>query len=281
MTEPHVSNVSHTAHWVAAHRAVESARPDALFKDPYAERLAGPRGKAIVAGAAKHMRNGWPVVVRTKSIDDLVFSSIAEGCDYVLSLAAGLDTRPYRLALPASLRWIEADLPSIIDEKEGLLANETPACHLVREKVDLADPSARGAFLDRALANAHKALVITEGLLMYLPEDVVRALAGDLARPGVQWWVFDIVSPILRDAIVKGMKGQLTNAPIPFAPANGVAFFELLGWKTRDIHDYVRHARRLGRLPWFLRMVTKLPFPETNPRDIAKARWAAVIRLER
>jgi O-methyltransferase involved in polyketide biosynthesis len=49
--DPLVSNVSDTARWVAAYRAMESARPDALFRDPYADRLAGARGHAI--GAAQ------------------------------------------------------------------------------------------------------------------------------------------------------------------------------------------------------------------------------------
>lgn len=44
-----VSNVSDTARWVSAHRAKESARPDALFRDPLAERLAGQQGHAIAA----------------------------------------------------------------------------------------------------------------------------------------------------------------------------------------------------------------------------------------
>src|SRR6185369_17641435 len=49
MAAPLVSNVSDTARWVATYRAQETARPDALFKDPFAERLAGERGRAIAA----------------------------------------------------------------------------------------------------------------------------------------------------------------------------------------------------------------------------------------
>ena len=88
-----VSNVSDTARWVACYRAIKSARPDAIFKDPLAERLAGEKGKAIAARAAKNMHNGWPVIARTKVIDDLILASVAVGCDCVVNLAAGLDTR--------------------------------------------------------------------------------------------------------------------------------------------------------------------------------------------
>jgi O-methyltransferase involved in polyketide biosynthesis len=41
MSQPLVSNVSDTARWVAVYRAWESARPDALFRDAFAERFAG------------------------------------------------------------------------------------------------------------------------------------------------------------------------------------------------------------------------------------------------
>src|SRR5262249_27631991 len=102
MAEPVVSNVSDTARWVTILRAWETARPDGLFRDPYAERLGGRGGKRIAERfrSLKSTANGWPVITRTKLMDDLVLRSIGDGCDCVLNLAAGLDTRPYRLALP-------------------------------------------------------------------------------------------------------------------------------------------------------------------------------------
>jgi methyltransferase (TIGR00027 family) len=113
-------------------------------------------------------RNGWWLVARTKIIDDAITQAIADGCDRVLNLAAGLDTRPYRLQLPAEFTWVEADLPKLLEEKTRLLADQTPRCRLTRAAVDLADPGARAAFLDAALGGATKALVLTEGLLMYV-----------------------------------------------------------------------------------------------------------------
>jgi O-methyltransferase involved in polyketide biosynthesis len=80
MTEALIANVSDTARWVAVYRARETTRPDALFKDPFADRLAGERGLAIAAAAPRQTRNGWPWVVRTRLIDDLIQTSIKEGC---------------------------------------------------------------------------------------------------------------------------------------------------------------------------------------------------------
>src|SRR5579875_2745387 len=112
-----ITHVSDTARWTALHRATESARPDALFNDFLAARLAGEQGPAIVAKAPRSTRNGWWLVARTKIIDDAILKAIAGGCDRVLNLAAGLDTRPYRLDLPADFPWIEADLPKLLAEK--------------------------------------------------------------------------------------------------------------------------------------------------------------------
>jgi O-methyltransferase involved in polyketide biosynthesis len=73
---------------------VESARPDALFHDPLADRLAGERGRAIVAAAPRMIRSGWWLVARTKVIDDVIIEAIGDGCDRVLNLAAGLTVGP-------------------------------------------------------------------------------------------------------------------------------------------------------------------------------------------
>lgn len=278
MSRPLVSNVSDTARWVAAYRAWESARPDSLFHDPFAQRLAGERGTAIAKLMPRQARSGWPIIVRTKLIDELVLSSLAEGCDCVVNLAAGLDSRPYRMALPRGLSWIEADLPAMIEEKERLMADAQPVCRLTRRGVDLSDSVARTAFFEELTGTTRRALVITEGLLVYMNEDVVRSLARDLAdRSCVRWWLFDLASPNLLQMMQKTMGTELVNAPMKFAPAEGVAFFEAMGWKVQDVRSLMRGAVRLRRLPWFLRPFSLLPEPD--PRRLGNARWSAVIRL--
>ena len=178
------------------------------------------------------LRNGWWLVARTKIIDDAITDAIADGCDRVLNLAAGLDTRPYRLDLPADFTWVEADLPKLLAEKTQLLADQAPRCRLTRTAVDLADPQARDAFLDDALAGATKALVLTEGLLMYLDDRDVVALSGAIKRPEVAWWMLDFGGPGLRKMMNKKMADIRQNAPFRFAPENGLAFFEDLGWRV-------------------------------------------------
>jgi O-methyltransferase involved in polyketide biosynthesis len=79
-------------------------------------------------------RNDWWLVARTKLIDDAIAEAITNGCDRVLNLAAGLDTRPHRLELPADFTWVEADLPN-------LLADQVPRGRLTRTAVDLGRPA--------------------------------------------------------------------------------------------------------------------------------------------
>jgi methyltransferase (TIGR00027 family) len=278
MPRPLISNVSDTARWMAAYRAAESARRDALFNDPFAEGFAGDRGRMIAAAAPRLVRNGWWWVTRTKLIDDLVVEFVQHHCDRVLNLAAGFDTRPYRLDLPAELEWIEADLPELIDEKQRMLAGETARCQLSRIPVDLADGPSRSALLADATSGAQRTLVISEGLLLYLTEQQVRALSQDLHRIGVGGWITDVIAP----AIIRRMMRQmpsLDKAPMTFKPTEGVAFFEHEGWTVRAIRSILKQAGRWKRLPTVLRPVAYLPDP--NPRKLARAPWSGVVRFER
>src|SRR5947209_2390224 len=118
-----IENISDTARWVAFYRAVESDRPDAIFRDPYARRLAGERGEAIAQTLPGGRSSGWAMVVRTAVIDEILMRLVErEDIDSVLNLAAGLDARPWRLALPPTLLWTDADLPEILAYKQNALA---------------------------------------------------------------------------------------------------------------------------------------------------------------
>jgi methyltransferase (TIGR00027 family) len=188
-----IQHVSDTALMVAACRAIETARSDGLVRDPFADRLAGPRGDAILRGIT-----GWELMcfgigVRTRFLDDLVTETIArERIEVVLSVGAGLDTRPWRLELPSTLRWIEVDFPEMLHYKTRAMAAERPQCHLERMAADVTDPAQRAALF--AAAAEVPALMITEGLLMYLSGDTVHALAADAARHGVLFWLLDSTS---------------------------------------------------------------------------------------
>jgi len=119
-----IENVSDTARWVAAYRAMETRRRDAIFNDPFAERLAGERGARMAAGMPRKRDAASSMAIRTAVIDEIV-RELAGGVDLVVNLAAGLDARPWRLELPARLRWVDLDLPEILRYKTEIV-NDQP-----------------------------------------------------------------------------------------------------------------------------------------------------------
>lgn len=247
MADGAIHDVSDTALLIAAFRASESERPDALFADPFARVLAGERGLAIAAAHPQGYVTGWMTAIRTVIIDELILARVARGFDTVLNLGAGLDTRPYRLSLPAALRWIEADFPRMLERKQALLAGESPACRLERVGLDLADPAARRAFLARAMAGG-KVLVLTEGVLPYLDPAEAGGLADDLrARPEAAAWIVDYFAPQAVRLRGRAFRRRLKSAPFKFHPPDWAGFFAERGWRAGESVYLMEEAERRGR----------------------------------
>ena len=119
--EPLIRDISDTARWAAVFRARETDRPDAVFRDPFARRLAGARGEEIAEYLSAGNRQTWAWVTRTYLFDQFITEQVAQGVDMIVNLAAGLDARPYRMNLPASLNWVEVDLPELLCYKQEIL----------------------------------------------------------------------------------------------------------------------------------------------------------------
>jgi methyltransferase (TIGR00027 family) len=256
-----IRDVSDTAIWVAYYRAVETDRPDAIIRDPLAKVLVGERGAAIASAFARTGRyTAWSVIARTVIIDEYIQNALKEGVDAVVNLGAGLDTRPYRMDLPASLPWIEADFPHMVHFKEEKLRDQVPRCQLQRVGVDLSDNEARLEFLANVAPGAKRILVLTEGVIPYLTEGQVSDLARDLrARPQVALWVVEYFSEISYRYMKKfATTGQMANAPFQFFPSNWMEFFAQRGWQQQEIHFFGEIARRFRRtppMPWIARLV--------------------------
>src|SRR6201986_2593094 len=93
MTE--IENVSDTARWVAVYRAMETSRPDAIFRDPFAARLAGEKGNAIVDSMKRGRQMAGAIIVRTAVFDEIFRERIRNGnTDQIFNLAAGHEARP-------------------------------------------------------------------------------------------------------------------------------------------------------------------------------------------
>jgi len=283
MAEPNpIRNVSDTALWVAVYRAMETERSDALFSDPYARRLAGERGQAIVDAMPRGKSMSWPMVVRTAVMDEIIMRCVQQGARTVLNLAAGLDARPYRLPLPPTLRWLHVDLTDMVDYFRERMAAETPRCELEFITADLREADVRRDVFAKAALQG-PVLVITEGLLVYLERNQVSELAHDLhdvAR--ARWWLTDLASPMLLKFLEKQWQPKLTqgNAPFRFGPAEGTAFFEPYGWQETEFRSTWDESRRLDRMmpgAWLWTLLSK--FQSAQKREAGR-RMSGIVLLE-
>lgn len=274
-----VRNISDTARWVAYFRARETERPDALFRDPYAERLAGGRGFDIARTLPAGNKNEWAWVARTYLFDKFLKREIQEGAEVVLNLAAGLDARPYRMDLPETLQWVEVDLPETISYKKGVLSGERPSCKLEHVGLDLSDVEARRRLFAEVDCRLKKTVVMTEGLLIYMTEDEVRLLADNLgAATRFESWITDLTSPgQLR--VMQATTGKVLSevgAPFKFGPREGPDFFMRHGWAAGEVQGFLKTAAELNRAP--LELLALLPEPKRVPQSYP---WAGVCLLRR
>lgn len=187
------SSVGATALGVAAARATETLRADALIRDPFAQILVDATGKAtgwerLVAGDID-----WPdpeagriydrmvdyQATRTHFFDEYFLAAAAAGIRQVVILASGLDSRAYRLDWPAGTTVYEIDQPQVLKFKDSALAAHQPTAQRRGVAIDLREdwPAAlRAAGFDSAQPTAW----LAEGLLPYLPADAQDNLFRDI-----------------------------------------------------------------------------------------------------
>lgn len=265
-----MQNIADTAYLVAMYRALESERADALFDDPYARTLAGGKGAMLVEVLGEKEKITNAIALRTRLIDEQIEKLVqSKKIDTVLNLAAGLDTRPYRLNLPSSLRWIEVDFPEIITEKEQKLQGATPVCTLERIKLDITDTYLRKRLFAEITKSCKQALVITEGLLSYLPEPQVASIAADIYEQSkLNWWLFELESGNVLDNYEQIYARRIFdqyfasgNKTLLFAPHEGTSFFQRYGWRVAESLSVWKELRRLKRqvkLAWLIEAVMSL-----------------------
>ena len=242
-----IQHVSDTALMVAACRAIETERADGLVRDAFAGKLAGPRGDVILRGISGWQLMCFGIGIRTRFLDDLIIETIArESIEVVLSIGAGLDTRPWRLELPRDLRWIEADFPEMLSYKARAMAGEQPRCRLEHVATDVTAEAQRTALF--AAAAGVPALMITEGLLMYLAGATVEALAADAARRGIRRWLLDSSSLDLARMMGWDARGSVENVRAP-GHLQGAALLEAVrsnGWRPLRFRSYSRDSAEVA-----------------------------------
>jgi methyltransferase (TIGR00027 family) len=245
------TGVSRTAVVIAQAREAESARPDRLFHDPLAGPLADAAGRIPVLSEAGQ-RAGEHFVLRTRFFDDRLLAATTAGLRQVVLLAAGLDTRAFRLPWPDGTTVFEVDLPDLVSFKEKTLADlgAQPVCARKVVPVDLREDWP-GALVDAGLDPAAPTAWLVEGVLMYLPpEDGADVLAGigTLSAPGSRLAVEHVNrayldAPQMRPAMNRLAATQAAWLSSVEDPHEHLAAH---GWRAEVTHQ-ADLARALGR----------------------------------
>lgn len=185
-----------TARWTAAIRAYENTREDRLFTDPWASLLAGSEGQEWMG--SRSFESVAPIILRTRYFDDFLQRITGErSIRQIVLMAAGLDTRAFRLSWPEQTEIFELDRASVLEEKQAVLneAKAHPCCKRQIIKVDLTgnwpDALMKGGF------NPERGSVwLLEGFLFYITSEAIFDLLSTvslLAIPG-SYLGFDIVN---------------------------------------------------------------------------------------
>ena len=248
-----LKHISDTAYLVAAYRAFETERADSLFKDPYAKQLVGQHGFDVVSELRDGRNSSWFLVARTLILDQWILDLIhQEELDTVINLAAGLDTRAFRLPLPRHLTWYDVDLSDITLHKEKNLVGIKPTCihHFV--PLDLSNKEKRTDFFKKVAGSSKKALILSEGFLMYLNPSQAAELATDLSQyPPFRFWLAELIGPIQLKLIQWkwGKAFREANSEMRFAPREGADFFKAYGWTPKRFVSSFDKAIEIKRAP--------------------------------
>jgi len=226
-----------TAYWTAAVRALEHERADRLFFDPWAKALAGEIGAAWMA--ERSPESVVPIILRTRFFDDFLLRIVEHYVIHqVVLLAAGLDTRAYRLQWPQGMRFFELDQAEVMAYKEQVLgmAGAKPAG--VRQSIPInLSGDWQAALLQHGFDPAQPAVWMLEGFLFYLAEaDLVKILDAvcKLAAPG-SWLGFDCINSLVLSSpyTLKWVDMQAAQgAPWIGALDDPLGFLAARGWKA-------------------------------------------------
>jgi methyltransferase (TIGR00027 family) len=241
-----IGRVSQTSLVMAYARYRERERDNPLVDDPYAGLFLSAKAKAWLS------KFHWPAgaTVRTWLIDRLLQAAMEKiQPDLVVNLGCGLDCRAYRLDLPPNLRWWDVDFPEVMDFRKKILESYSPACRWEGLAVDLRRAAVREQLVARIGCEAERAVVFSEGMLVYMTTGQAAALSRELAVcQSVRCWVSDVVSGFGCQLMAKRCEkyyGPLVK--YRFAVDDPVTFFKDHGWPSISLHSLLAAGEEAGR----------------------------------
>jgi methyltransferase (TIGR00027 family) len=274
------TSVGSTALFVATARALEAQKSDPLAVDPFAEvfcRAVGGNAADVLDGKdpghqlktpdwGEHFVNFQGA--RTRFFDNYFRRAADDGVRQVVILAAGLDSRAYRLPWPDQTTIFELDRPQVLEFKREVLAEQGAKPNAQRREVaiDLREDWPQ-ALRDSGFDTAKPSAWIAEGLLIYLPvaaEEQLFSGINTLASPGSHAAVEDS-APMASDELETGIEEERAAR----AEGDERLFFQLVYNERHapadqwfDQHGWTAEATRLGD---YLREVGRpVPGPDSE-----------------
>ena len=190
-----VSSVGYTALLVAGWRALHALSPQPLVRDEYAKFFIAASRDSYLAGVlanpgASEDETAFPRLygVQTRFFDDFFASAGDAGIRQAVIVAAGLDSRAYRLEWAYSTTVFEVDLPKVLEFKARVLDEHgaVPKARRIEVGADLRTDWSRtleAAGFDTESPSAWS----VEGVLPYLTDEAQNALftrISGLSAPG-------------------------------------------------------------------------------------------------
>lgn len=190
-----VSSVGYTALLVAGWRALHAAGPQPLVRDEFAKLFITASQDDYLAALLATPRTtedetAFPRLygVQTRFFDDFFASAADAGIRQAVIVAAGLDSRAYRLEWPDGTTVFEVDLPKVLEFKSRVLREHgaEPKARRIEVAADLRTDWSReleAAGFDVESPSAWS----VEGILPYLTDEAQNALftrISGLSAPG-------------------------------------------------------------------------------------------------
>jgi methyltransferase (TIGR00027 family) len=262
--------VSYTAQWTAAIRARERDHGEhRLFEDALAEAMAQPDGFDLLE---KYKGGGVQefVAIRTAYNDRAIVGlTRSEGLRQVVFIAAGMDTRAFRLDWPDRTRIFEVDHDALMAEKATRLQKlgAQPRADRIEVRADLALPWLE-KLTDAGFDPAARTLWIAEGLLFFLEEHQVEDLLKTLRQvsaPG-SFLITDMTSKaLLRNPMTMMFLAKLRSdgTPWQFGTDDPVGFLEKCGWAAHEIQEPGETAFGPSRWPYPVQAKTQPGVPRS------------------
>ena len=266
-----VSSVGYTALLVAGWRALHAVSAQPLVRDEYAKHFITASADPYLTGllADPGTSEGAAVFprlygVQTRFFDEFFSSATARGIRQAVIVAAGLDSRTYRLNWPSGTTVFEVDQPKILEFKRRVLAEHAaePAAHRQEVAADLRDDWSiplRAAGFDPQRPTAWS----VEGILPYLAGDAQDTLftrISELSPPGSRLGIGALGSCLDQDrlaALEETYPGLNRSGDVNFStltyddaaktkPADWLADH---GWAVDPVHTNPQLQAEYGRTP--------------------------------